>query len=152
MSDAIRPASLSHARLPRAAAPRLPARLLAAAALLGGGVAGVLATPGTLAHAAVAQAGPELTRLLRTMAVLKLALVGGAAAFVWWRLRFPARPVLAASYAAALAMAAAAPGLIWGMAHVVPGAVLMHGGLVLLAVLFWRDEGSPAILRLPARR
>ena len=47
---------------------------------------------------------------------------------------------------------AAAPGLIWSMAHVVAGAVLLHGGLVLVAVLFWTDGGSPAMLQGLRRR
>ncbi len=137
--------------LPRAAHPPRMGVLLAAVLLLAAS-AGVLATSAPDAARAVARGGAELTQLLRMMALLKLALVAGAAALVRWRLRFPVRPALAGGYLAGMAAMAAAPGLIWSMAHVVAGAVLMHGGLALLAVLFWRDPGSPAMLQGLRRR
>ena len=128
---------------------RLSARSLLAAAVVLGTVAGFYATPHTTSAAAIADAGPDLVRLLRGMALLKVALVAGAAWFAGWRLRFPARPPLAALYVASLGIMAAGPGLIWSMAHVVLGAVLLHVSLATLLVLFWRDPGSPAML--PAR-
>ena len=128
------------------AIPRLPVRVLLLAALLGGGVLGYAVTGAADSTHAIAGAGAELTRLLRAMAVIKLALVAGAVWLVDWRLRFPARPALAAGYVASLAAMAAGPGLIWAMAHVAAGAVLMHGGLAALLVLLWRDPGSPAML------
>ncbi len=137
--------------LPAHAAGRaMPPRMLLAAVLLLAAAAGLIATPGPDAARAVAAAGDELTRLLRMMALLKLALVAGAAIIVQWRLRFPVRPALAGGYLAGMAAMAAAPGLIWSMAHVVAGAVLLHGGMLLVATLLWRDPGSAAML--PARR
>ena len=128
---------------------RLSARSLLAAAVVLGTVVGLYATPHATSAAAITAAGPELVRLLRGMALLKLALVAGAAWFAGWRLRFPARPPLAAAYVASLGVMAAGPGLIWSMAHVVLGAALLHISLAILLVLFWRDPGSPAML--PAR-
>ena len=137
--------------LPRIART-LPMRGVLAAVLLLAATAGYLATPAADAARAVAQAGPELTQLLRMMALLKLAFVAGAAAAVQWRLRYPTPPALVAGYLAGMAAMAAAPGLIWSMAHVVAGAVLLHGGLALVAVLFWRDPGSPLMLQGLRRR
>ena len=37
---------------------------------------------------------------------------------------------------------AAGPGLIWGMVHLRLGALLLHGGLIALVVLLWRDGAT----------
>ena len=145
MSQAILSATTNRA-VPRPLSPRL---LLAAAVVFGAG-AGFYATPHSVSAPAIAAAGPELVRLLRAMAVLKLLVVAGAAVFADWRLRFPARPGLVAGYIGSLAVMATGPGLIWSMAHVVLGAVLLHGAFATMLVLFWRDPGSPAML--PARK
>lgn len=83
----------------------------------------------------------ELARLLRMMAVLKLAFVAAGAAFVWWRLGHAVRFATATGYLGALAAAAIGPGFIWGMAHVVLGAALLHGGLGAIGLIGWRDAG-----------
>lgn len=127
--------------------PRIQARVLIGAVLLVAGAAGFLVTPAPVAQRAVAEAGAELTQLLRMMALVKLLLVAGAVWLVDWRLHFPASKTLTAAYLAGLALAAAGPGLIWGMAHVALGAVLLHAGLILVGVAVWRDPGSPAMLR-----
>jgi len=45
------------------------------------------------------------------------------------------------------------PGLIWGLAHILLGAVLLHGGLIAMAVLIWRDPTTRARLsEIVARR
>ena len=126
---------------------RVPIRLVLGVAVLLGAAVGLFATPDAAANQAVMHAGAELTRLLRMMALLKLALVAGAVWLVDWRLRFPAGPARGAAYLAGVAVMATGPGLIWSMAHVVLGAALLHGSLLALAVLFLRDEGSPAMLR-----
>ncbi len=128
----------------------VPVNLLIAATLVLAGLVGVWFTSHAATARAVADAGPELTRLLRAMALLKLVIAAAGTAFVTWRLRFPANRALTAAYLASLAAMAAGPGLIWAMAHVVPGAVLLHAGLAALIILFWRDPGSPAML--PRRR
>jgi hypothetical protein len=65
-----------------------------------------------------------------------------AAAAVWLadRLlsRVPLGPGLAAGLVAAVASMAAAPVLMWHVAHVGKGALLFHGGMLLLLVLGWR--------------
>jgi hypothetical protein len=67
---------------------------------------------------------------------------------VWlidWRFRFPIKPRLAAGYIAGAAVMAAGPGVIWDMAHIGLGALLVHGAGAVLLVLFCRDPGSPAM-------
>ena len=117
-------------------------------------VAGFVVTEGSLARSAVAVAGEELTRLLRGMALLKagMALLAGGA--VLWRLKTKVTPRWFALYAMALGAMAAGPGLIWDMAYVRAGAVLLHGGLLASVLLVWRDPVVTERLRsfIRARR
>lgn len=107
-------------------------------------VAGVVATdPGT-AQAAGAQAGADLTRLLRLMTLIKAAMAAAAVGAALWRLGWPVSPGRLGIYALAGAPMVAGPGLIWGMAHVGLGALLLHAGLAATIVLLWRD---PAVRR-----
>ncbi len=125
---------------------RVPTHALLAAILIAAALSGLLATPHAATAHAVRDAGAELTNLLRAMALLKLAIVGGAAWLLVWRLKHPASPALTTAYLASLAAVAAGPGLIWGNVHVIAGAALLHAGLASLLVSFWRDPGSPAML------
>jgi hypothetical protein len=110
--------------------------------------AGFLATDAQSALRATAEAGPELTRLLRVMTLIKAAMALAASAAAVWRLGSPIGPVWFAGYTLAAGAAVAGPGLIWGMAHVTAGAILLHGGIALCVLLLWRD---PAVsLRLEA--
>jgi hypothetical protein len=88
---------------------------------------------------ATAQADPDLTRLLRAMAALKALMAAGAAAAVLWRLGAAITLPWLAAYAMACGAMAAGPVVIWGMAHVGLGAVLLHGGLLATVLLLWRD-------------
>ena len=91
------------------------------------------------ASARAAAADPELAWLLRAMALTKATM---AVAAVWLAdrllLRVPLGAGLAAGLVGAAAMMAAAPVLMWHVAHVGTGALLFHGGMVLLLVLGWR--------------
>jgi hypothetical protein len=133
----------SSASRPRGLAPAVPRAaflfVIAAAA-----VAGALATGAETSARAVADSGDDLTRLLRAMALIKALIAAGAAAAVLWRLAAPTAPAWFARYALTGALMAAGPGLIWGMAHVALGAVLLHAGLAATIVLLWRD---PAVGR-----
>jgi hypothetical protein len=100
---------------------------------------GLAATGGDAAARKIAAAGPELTRLLRAMAVLKALAATVAAAAILWRLAAPVSPARFAAYALAGVAMAAGPGLIWDMAHVAAGAVLLHTGLLASVLLLWRD-------------
>ena len=131
--DAARPTLPALSMAPRASRPILVAATGLAA------LAGFLVTSPDAAAAAVANAGPELTRLLRAMAGLKMLMAGGAAAGVLWRLGSRVAPGWLVAYLACCAAMAAAPGLIWSMAHVGAGALLLHGGLLASLVLLWRD-------------
>jgi hypothetical protein len=107
-----------------------------------------LATGFLIEHSgAAASADPDLTRLLRAMALLKLLFAAAAAATTLWRLQAPIAPGLLSLYALAAFAMAAGPGLIWTMTHVVLGAALLHAGLIASLVLLWRD---PEVARLLA--
>jgi hypothetical protein len=100
---------------------------------------GYLTTSPAAAAAAVRHDGADLTRLMRFMAGLKALLAIGAASAVVWRLMAPVSVTRFGAYALAGAAMAAGPGLIWGMAHVGIGALLLHGGLFATILLLWRD-------------
>ena len=82
-----------------------------------------------------------LVLLLRFMALCKAAGVLGAAALVAWRLGRPLGTPAFALYVAALALMAAAPGLIWFLGLIAPGALVFHAGLLAFLLLAARDDG-----------
>ncbi len=113
-------------------------------AVLAAGICGYLATGNAAEAQAIQAAGPELTRLLRGMALIKALMAAIMAAAVFWRLQFPIPPVRLAAYITACAAMAAGPFLVWDMAHIIGGAVLLHAGLLAAVLLGWRDETWPA--------
>jgi len=119
--------------------PIAGARALIVAATMVAAFAGFAACGTDASAHAVLQAGPDLTRLLRAMAGLKLLMAAGALAAMWWRLGAPASLPWLASYTAAGMAMAAGPGLIVSMAHVGAGALLLHAGLGATLVMLWRD-------------
>ena len=118
-------------------AARRGAFLFLAAAGLG---AGFLLTGQVAAADAARLAGEDLIRLLRGMAAIKIAIILPALAAIFWRLGAPASSALFAAYIASAAAMTLSIGLIWHMAHVGPGAVLMHAGLIGTLVLLFRDK------------
>jgi hypothetical protein len=88
---------------------------------------------------AVLNAGEDLTRLLRAMAALKALIAACAAAAVLWRLGAEISPPWFTAYALACCAMGAGPGLIWSMAYVGVGALLLHAGLLASLLLIWRD-------------
>jgi hypothetical protein len=115
---------------------------------------GYFATSPAATLAAVQRDGADLTRLMRFMAGLKAMLAIGATAGVVWRLAAPVSLPWFAAYAVAGAAMAAGPGVIWGMAHVGAGALLLHGGLFATVLLLWRDPavGSSLAAMVERRR
>ena len=106
-------------------------------------VSGLTVTSAAASAAAVAQAGPDLVRLLRGMALMKVLFAACAVGAVLWRLSFaPVGAARLASYAAACAAMAAGPGLIWHLDLVRTGAALLHGGLLVSLLLVWRDPAT----------
>ena len=95
---------------------------------------------------AVAQAGTDWAHLLRAMAALKALMALAAAAAVVWRLGSPAKPAWLAAYVLAGTAMMAGPGLVWELAHIGLGALLLHAGLAATLVLLWRDPQSAARL------
>jgi hypothetical protein len=138
------PLAASPATVPRqraAARPAVRRAALAVSVLLAVAVAH-LAADGAASAGAVA-ADPELARLLRAMALIKASM---AAAAVWLAdrllLRCSLGPGLAAGLVSTVALMAAAPVLMWHVAHVGTGALLFHAGMVALLVLGWRPTES----------
>ncbi len=106
------------------------------------------------AERAVAEAGGDLTRLLRAMAAIKMVVAVAVTAGILWRLGSAATPPWLIAYALACAAMAAGPVLIWQMAYVGSGTLLLHGGLLSALVLLWRDPvvGSRLLAAIAARR
>jgi hypothetical protein len=107
--------------------------------IVAGLIAGFTATGGSATATAIAHDGAALTRLMRFMAALKALIAIGAAAAVLWRLGAAISLPWFAAYAVTTGAMAAGPGLIWSMAHIGLGALLLHGGLFSTILLFWRD-------------
>ncbi len=92
-------------------------------------------------------ADPALTRLLRAMAVIKAGMATGVIAVIVWRLGVAATPLTLGAYALVSAAMASGPVLIWGMTHLVLGAVLLHAGLAAGAFMLWRDPATTVRLK-----
>jgi hypothetical protein len=127
-------------------------RAIVAAGFLAGVVVGFSVTGTHEAAYAATAAGPDLTRLLRGMAMIKSMMALAAACAVLWRLAAPARIGKLAAYVAACAAMAAGPGLIWDMVHVGLGALLLHGGLACAVLLLWRDPATAVLLAGAVRK
>jgi len=114
--------------------------LLAVIALACAG--GMLVTDSATTSGLIASAGRDWANLLRAMAVLKLLFAGAATAAVLWRLGAPISVTRWGGYALSAGAAWAGPGLIWGLAHILLGTLLLHGGLIATAVLVWHDPAT----------
>ena len=136
-----------------AAAPRrygspITARLALAVMIAVALAAAFLATNPDTATQAATLAGKDLTRLLRAMAVIKAGMALAVIAAVFWRLGSAITLPRFGAYALVCAAMASGPALIWDMAAVGAGALLLHCGLLAGVVLLWRD---PAVsVRLAA--
>ena len=130
------------------------ARALLAMVIAASFAAGLLATGTEASASAVALAGADLTHLLRAMALLKALMAAGMVAAVMWRLGSPVTLPWWAAYALACAAAAAGPCLIWQMASVSAGALILHVGLLAALILLWRDPavGARLAMMIAARR
>ncbi len=129
------------------------ARSLLLAVIAVASAGGVLVTDGAATARMIASAGEDWANLLRAMAALKLLFAGAASAVVLWRLGAPISATRWSAYALAAGAAWAGPGLVWGLAHIVLGSLLLHGGLIAMALLIWRDPAAIARLsEIIARR
>jgi hypothetical protein len=117
-------------------------RAVLAAAVVFFAVAGAWLSADTASVQAARDSGPELTRLLQAMAALKAVMAAAAVWLVDWRLRYAAGPWLAAGYILAVVAMAAAPGVMFHLAHVIAGGVLFHAGLVVLVLLGCTDRAT----------
>lgn len=123
--------------LPASAAARRATVLLFMAAGL---VAGFVMTGQFAAAEAARLSGEDLARLLRGMAAIKAAIILPAIAVILWRLGVPASSTLMTAYTLAASAMTFSIGLIWHLAHVGPGALLMHAGLIGTVILLFRDK------------
>ena len=103
---------------------------------------GMRATDSATTARLIAGAGAEWANLLRAMAALKLLFAAAASVAVLWRLGAPISATRWGGYALGVAAAWAGPGLIWGLAHILLGTLLLHGGLIATVVLVWRDPAT----------
>jgi len=129
------------------------ARALLLAVIAAATAGGLLVTGGATTAQMIADAGADWVNLLRAMAVIKLLFAGAATAAVLWRLGAPVSGTLWSGYAVAASAMWAGPGLIWALAHIPLGALLLHAGLIATALLVWRDPATRARLtEIIARR
>ena len=115
------------------------ARALLVLAVCAAAVAGFVVTGAAARAQAMTATGVELANLLRAMAAIKALMAGFAALAILWRLGSPATAPWLAGYLIACATMTAGVGLIWDLVHIVPGAFLLHAGLIAAIVLVWRD-------------
>ncbi len=125
-----------------ASATRAPGRWVASPSrpllrrlqLLGLVAAAVLGALATSRPEAWILSDPDLTRLLRGMALIKTGLVAGAVVAVLWRLGWPVPLGPGALYGAGAALMAGASVWIWQPTFIAPAAVVFHAGIVALLV------------------
>jgi hypothetical protein len=117
--------------------PRI-AQCIIVAAIIAAGLGACMTAGSQVAARAATEAGSDLTRLLRAMAVIK-AVVAGTATVVW-RLASPVSAPRFAVYLAACAAMSAGPALIWSVSYVAFGALILHGGLAVVVITLWRDK------------
>jgi hypothetical protein len=83
----------------------------------------------------------DLMMLLRFMAAVKGLMALGLAAPMVWRVGHPVQPRFSVGYLFSGVLMCSSPGVIWQLQHVAVGALLFHGGLVLLVALAVLDDG-----------
>ena len=113
---------------------RLAAVSVITAAAVAGAAIGGWHTP--------SQIEPALVNLLRFMASLKAGMAIGAAVLADWRLREGGSALVNSGLIASTALMAIAPGLIWGLSHVMAAAALFHAGLLSFLLIAYLDLKS----------
>uniref|UniRef100_Q07TI6 Uncharacterized protein n=1 Tax=Rhodopseudomonas palustris (strain BisA53) TaxID=316055 RepID=Q07TI6_RHOP5 len=98
------------------------------------------------AQSALLDGDAELAMLLRFMAAVKATIALAVLGVTVWRLGHPAPTAVALLYLAAVALMAAAPGVIWQLAYVGIGAGLFHAGLLLFLAALVADRGGASQL------
>ncbi|MEM8609849.1 MAG: hypothetical protein AAGF92_22320 [Myxococcota bacterium] len=126
------------------AIPRSPAlrRLWLGALLLGGCALAMMVAAAMGRPEPLLQADPELARLLRGMALIKVGLVVAALAALLWRFGRPLSNGLTGAYLAGAWAAAGACMLIWQLEFLRTAVVTFHLGELTLLLAAWRDHAS----------
>lgn len=119
------------------ALPRRAVLLCLVAAAVLGALAGARPDPRILVD-------PELTRLLRAMALLKGAMVAAALALLHWRLGWQVSPAPGALYLGAVVGMAVASVWIWQPTSLAAAALVFHLGMAAGLAGAWLDRGGKA--------
>jgi hypothetical protein len=100
-----------------------------------------IAAAGVLASGADngAAADPDLSALLRGMAIIKAAIVAAGAGIVWWRLGASISSTFALAYIGCVTAASAGAAMVWTMSHMGVATLLFHGALIAFLVIGLRD-------------
>ena len=114
-------------------------------ALLGGAVAAVAVAALFGDPAAHLRADPDLSRLLRGMAVIKAALALGALAVLSWRFARPIAPATAMAYVVGAWLMAAASMIVWRLSFIGLGALAFHSGELTLLIVAWREHRRESV-------
>jgi len=94
---------------------------------------------GTSGSSAAFSGDPALALLLQFMGLIKLGVAAGAAALLFWRLRYPMAPTARRLAFFSIWCLAACATVIAQLAYLVPAALLFHLGLATLLMLAWRE-------------
>jgi hypothetical protein len=124
---------------------RLTSPLGLRCALLGGAILAVAVAATFGDPAAHLRADPDLSRLLRGMAVIKAALALGALAVLYWRLARPIQPATAMAYVVGAWLMAAASMIVWRLSFIGLGALAFHSGELTLLIVAWREHRRESI-------
>jgi len=96
-------------------------------------------TAGSMESSPAFTGEPALALLLRFMGLVKLGVAAGAAALLFWRLRYPmSAAVRRVAFISTWCLAASATVLVQ-LVYLVPAALLFHLGLGALLMLAWRE-------------
>lgn len=119
---------------------RLTSPWILRCALFGGAMVAVALAATFGDPAAHLRADPDLSHLLRGMAVIKAALALGALAALSWRFARPIQPATAIAYFVGAWLMAAASMIVWRLSFIGLGALAFHSGELTLLVVAWREH------------
>jgi len=114
-------------------------------ALLGGAILAVAVAAMFGDPAAHLKADPDLSHLLRGMAVIKAALASAALAVLSWRFARPIPPATAMAYVVGAWLMAAASMIVWRLSFIGLGALAFHSGELMLLIVAWREHRRESI-------
>jgi hypothetical protein len=127
----------------------LSSPLVLRCALVGGAICAVGLAAGFGDPIAHLRADPDLSHLLRGMAVIKAALAVLAIAVLSWRFARPIPPATAVAYVIGAWLMAAASMIVWRLSFIGVGALAFHTGELTLLIVAWREHRRESFVRDP---